>query len=508
MASQPTWARPRQVALIILAYLLVHLGVRLWIGRTLGLDDAEQALFGQQWLLNYRFRAPPLFTWALLATGQLTDINALAISLLRYGLLAMIAGFTYLTARALIRDPRLAALATFSFAAIYVFGYYSHHDLTHTTVLAAFLAASWYAFVRLCEKPSLGRYLALGGAFGLGLLGKWNFMMFAVALPLACLTQPRERGLVLNWRILPAALLTAAIALPSALWAIHVGPAVGDGLGTLLGEPARSRLGGLVLGTADLLLAAVVYPMPFLAIFLAVLGPAAWRGLKASAPPTPPEPIIGAHLVGMVMAIALMLHWLLVPLVGATNFSERLLQPALQILPVYLFMLVERGRASDRALNLYAHAIAAVAVVAVVARILVQVACPGACRALVPFQDVAQHLGAAGFGGSGTIVVSDFHVGGNMRVQFPHARVVEISYPPRVWPPPSGHGQCLVLWPGKGNMDGALDAYLSRELGVPTDARRREGEMVIPLPVLMPGSKTRAYRLFYRLYEESQGDCR
>jgi hypothetical protein len=65
-----------------------------------------------------------------------------------------------------------------------------------------------------------------------------------------------------------------------------------------------------------------------------------------------------------------------------------------------------------------------------------------------------------------------------------------------------------VLWPGKGNMEGALDVYLSRELGVPADARRREGEMVIPLPVLMPGAKTRAYRLFYRLYEESQGDCR
>jgi 4-amino-4-deoxy-L-arabinose transferase-like glycosyltransferase len=506
MASQPTWARPRQVALIILAYLLVHLGVRLWIGPTLGLDDAEQALFGQQWLPNYRFRAPPLFTWALLATGQLTEVNALAISLLRYGLLAMIAGFSFLTARALIRDPRLAALATFSFAAIYVFGYYSHHDLTHTTVLSAFLAVSWYAFVRLCERPSLVRYLALGAAFGLGLLGKWNFLMFAIALPLACLTQPRERGLVLNWRILPAALLTAAIALPSALWAIHVGPAAGDGLGTLLGEPAHSRLGGILVGSADLLLAAVVYPLPFLAIFLAVLGPAAWRGLKAS--PTPPEPIVSAHLVGMVMAIALGLHWLLVPLAGATNFSERLLQPALQILPVYLFMLVERGQATDRALNLYARAIAAVAIIAVAARILVQMACPGACRALVPFQDVAQHLSAAGFAGTGTIVVSDFHVGGNMRVQFPHARVVEVSYPPRVWPPPSGRGQCLVLWPGKGKMEGALDAYLGQDLGVAADARRREGELVIPLPILMPGSKTRAYRLYYRLYEESQGDCR
>src|SRR5262245_42388527 len=292
MASQPTWARPRQVALIILAYLAIHFGVRLWIGPTLGVDDAEQALFAQHWLLNYRFRAPPLFTWALLGTNQLMDVNILTLSLLRYALFGMIAGFTWLTARALISDPRLAALATFSYAAIYVFGYYSHHDLTHTMVLAAFLAASWYAFVRLCEKPSLGRYLALGAAMGLGLLGKWNFLLFAMALPLACLTEPRERALVLNWRIVPAALLTAAIALPSALWAWHVGPAPGDGIATLLGEPARSRLGGMILGSGDLALAVLVFPMPFLALFLALLGPAAWHGFKA--PELLPEPVVSA----------------------------------------------------------------------------------------------------------------------------------------------------------------------------------------------------------------------
>src|SRR5262245_61794782 len=263
MASQPTWARPRQVALSTLAYLALPCGLRRALGPTLGLDDAEQVLFAQQWLWNYRFRAPPLFTWALLASDALAPPSVLVLTALRSALLAMIAGFTYLTARALIRDARLAALATFSFAAIYVFGYYSHHDLTHTTVLSAFLAASWYAFVRLCEQPTLGRYLVLGACFGFGLLGKWNFLMFALALPLASLTQPAQRALVLNWRLLPAALLAAAIAAPSALWAINLGPAAGDGIGTLLGEPAQSRLRGLLLGSADLALAVLVYPMPF-----------------------------------------------------------------------------------------------------------------------------------------------------------------------------------------------------------------------------------------------------
>jgi len=504
MASRPPWARPRQVALLILAYLLLHLGLRLWIGPTLGLDDAEQALFAQQWLPNYRFRAPPLFTWALVASSSLLDPNALVLTALRYGLLAMIATFSYLTARALIRDPRLAALATFSFAAIYVFGYYSHHDLTHTTLLAAFLAASWYAFVRLCERPTLGRYLVLGGCFGLGLLGKWNFLMFALALPLACLTQTAQRGLVLNWRIVPAALLTAAIALPSALWAMRLGPAAGDGISTLLGDPAGSWLRGVVLGSADLGLAVVVYPMPFLAIFLLLFGPAAWRGLMAASGPAVPEPVVGVELIGRVMAIGVLLHWLLVPLAGATKFSERLMQPALQILPIYLFMLVERSKVSADAICRYRLALAGVVAVAVAGRIVVHTICPGACRTLVPFPAIARALRADGFAGTGTIVVLDFHVGGNLRVQFPHARIVQIGYPPRVWPVPRGRGQCLVVWGSKAKVESALDAYLEGELGVAGDARRRQGSVSAP----MHGSRRRTYRLNYRLYEESQGECR
>jgi hypothetical protein len=300
--------------------------------------------------------------------------------------------------------------------------------------------------------------------------------------------------------------MTAAIALPSALWALHVGPAVGDGLAALLGEPVRSRLGGLLLGSGDLALAVLVFPMPFLAIFLALLGPAAWRGFNARE--ILPEPVVSARLLGRVIAVAVFLHWLLVPLAGATNFSERLLQPALQILPIYLFMLVERGHAGERALSLYGRLVAGIVIVALAARILVQSACPGACRTLVPFDEVAQALRAGGFNGAGTIVVSDFHLGGNLRVEFPQARLLDIGYPPRVWPAVVGQGQCLVLWPAKANAEPAFDAYLSRELGVPADAPRRDGEVNVALNGRLHGAKTRAYRLIYRLYEPGQGDCR
>jgi 4-amino-4-deoxy-L-arabinose transferase-like glycosyltransferase len=519
MPAQPVWATPRNVALLIAAYLLVHLGVRIWIGPALGFDDAEQALFAQHWLPSYRLRAPPLFTWALVAVGEVAGIGMPAISLLRYLLLAALFGFVYLTARRLIRDPGLAALATFSFAAIYVFGYYSHHDLTHTTVLSAFLAASWYAFVRLCETPRLRWYLALGLCFGLGILGKWNFVMFALALPLACLLHPRWRGLVLDWRIVPAALVTAAVALPSALWAFGMGPSSGDAMDGLLGQGSGGAL-PLVLakGTASLAVALLAYPLPFLVIFLAVFGGAAWRGLRAppaSAPGPALEPVPDSALIGTVMVVAVALHWLLVPLARATEFQERLLQPALLILPVYLFMAVERGLGRSgpaaRAVNGYALALAAVAGVALAARIAIPAAgadtCRSACRDLMPVEALAAGLRGAGFTGSGTVVVRDIHLGGNLRVQFPAARVMATGYPPRVWPRPVGTGQCLLVWSAyTGPAEEAraqVQRYAAGDLAVPADAKPREGTVEVPY-----ARSRRTYRIHYALYDTPQGECR
>jgi 4-amino-4-deoxy-L-arabinose transferase-like glycosyltransferase len=520
MPAQPAWATPRSVALLLAAYLLTHLSVRLWIGPGLGVDDAEQAMFAQHWLPTYRLRAPPLFTWALVGLSPVTGVGMLAISLLRYLLLAMVLGFTWLTARRLIRDPALAALATFSVTAIYVFGYYSHHDLTHTTTLSAFLAASWYVFVRLCERPMLGWYLALGLCFGLGILGKWNFAVFAAALTLACLALPAYRGLVLNWRIVPAALLAAALALPSALAALELGPATGDGMEGMLGVRGGSLAWVLVKGTASLAVAMLIYPLPFLVFFLIAFGAVAWRGLKAPAPAAGAiAPIPSAALLATVMGVAIALHWLLVPLARATEFQERLLQPALLILPVYLFMLVERGLAGTaapaRLVRSYTLTLAAVAGVALAARVGIHAAgadyCRAVCRELLPAADIAAGLRQAGFGGKGTVVVRDIHLGGNLRVQLPEARFMATGYPPKVWPRPAagpaGNGQCLAVWTdykGQAAQDrAAVRAYLNTALGVPAEARGREGEV----SARYAGSQ-RTYRVLYELYDAPQGDCR
>jgi hypothetical protein len=503
-ASKPSrflWATPRSVALILGGYIAVHFVLRLVLPPTLGIDDAEQALFAQQWLPSYRYRAPPLFTWMLMPVFAVVGVNALALAIVRYVLLAVAAAFTYMTARRLIRDPRLAALAAFSPAAIYVVAYYGHHDLTHTAALTTLIAVTWYVFVRLVERPTLGWYVALGVAFSLGVLAKWNFAVLAGALPLACLVRPETRGLVLNPRVLVAGLAAALVSGPTVLWVAAMQPPAGENVTTVLGQ--GSGLLAILRGTFDLLLALLVYPQPFLILFLLVFRRALRRGwIKVRGAR---EGLLAT--IGDTMLIAAVLHLLLVVAFGATDFSERMMQPALQILPIYLFMLVDRGETDADSIGVFASILLGLAFLALAARILVVAAggdyC-GKCRALVPFEPIAQGLREAGFSGRGTVLVADFHVGGNLRVQFPEARIVYTGAPKAIWPPPKGNGACLLAWPS--DMRGAqaeLAAYLRSELGGGPDPVPAAGTVTAPMP-----RSARRYSLSYQFYPAGMGECR
>ncbi|HET6521383.1 MAG TPA: glycosyltransferase family 39 protein, partial [Geminicoccaceae bacterium] len=277
------------VVLAVLVYLAAHVAVRLAMGPTLGLDDAEQALFAQDWAWGYRFRQPPLFTWLLLGLGEFVGVNAVALTLLRYLLLLLTYVCLYLVALRWVADRRLAALAVFSFALIYVFAFYAHHDLTHTTALGAMVAASLYAFARLAERPhAAGRYALLGACFGLGMLAKWNFVMLPAGLLLTCLLLPRFRPLVLTWRTLPAAGAMALVVAPTAVWILAHGQTVGSVSEDILAAEGEAPgfLATLAAGTLALAKSALVFPQPFLPIFLAVFGAALWRAvLRAPAPP-------------------------------------------------------------------------------------------------------------------------------------------------------------------------------------------------------------------------------
>ncbi len=510
MPPIPFWAKPRFVFLAILAYLAAHFAIRLALGPGLSGDDAEQALFSQRYALSYSYRSPSLATWILLTIGYLMPIGVVAISVMRYGLLAITYFCGYLTARRLIADPRLSALAVYSFAAIHIFAESSHRNLTHSTSLAAMLALSWYVFVRLAASPRLGWYLALGVVFGLGLLAKWNFVIFAVALPLACLLHAQSRRLVLTWRTLVAIAVAAAIASPVLVAQLHTTSPPGQGIEAALGVEESPWVTASWTGTWTLLESAVLYLMPLLPIAALLLSFPFWRGLRSriqrasSGHPA-------ADAVGRCIAIALIVLWLIVLIVGVTELKVRYMHPILLIAPVWLFIVVEAGRPSRRAVGLYALVMAALAVESAGDRILQRFGITdcGLCQEWRPYPALADALRDAGYDGSGTIL-TDGETGGNLRGHFPDARIVDPRYPIGTWPAPSGEGQCLII-----SVDGGVpdrlaatmqgyEAYLSQTLGGDPAAPHRDGAVSAPMPKPLAGRM----ELGYRLYGGPVGDCR
>lgn len=519
----PFWAKPRFVVPAILVYLALHLAIRMAIGPSLSVDDTFQSLFSQRYAWAYGYRTSPLPAWMMATIAYVLPVNAFSNSLQRYALLGIFYLFVYLTARRLIADPRLSALALYSFAAIGSFAESSHHNLTHSTALAAMLAVAWYVFLRLAAAPRLGWYLALGAIFAFGPLAKWNFAIFAASLPLACLTTRETRSLVLTWKVLPAAAVTAAMVLPTLLATLAIDSG-GQGLLFVLQAEGGPSLARAVAGSLKLLEAVIIFALPFYLITAAILGLPVWRGLRrlrggggittTTAEPQP-APSDGTRpfviVIGVTMAIGLALLWGIVLVLGATEFKVRYLYPVLPILPVWVFMLIERGRPSARALQLFALVMAALVVFVAGKRLtlLKDAGDCGICLEWRPYGVFAEQISQAGFAGEGTIL-TDGVIGGNMRTHFPNARIIVPTDAPESLPAPSGTIQCLLIWPAEEDIEIGetslphLEAHLVNAQQGTAEAPHQDGTAAAPMhePV------DRTFRIHYRLYDEPNGDCR
>ncbi len=505
-------ANPSVILGMIGLYLMGHALLRLALSPTLGIDDAEQILFAQHWAFGYRFRQPPLFTWMLVPIVDLAGPSVLAVSLVRYTLLAVTYVFIYLTARLCVTDQRMAGLAVLSFALIYVFAYYAHHDLTHTTALSAMIALALYVTARLARSPSWTAYAALGLVFGLGMLAKWNFAMLALGLPLTCLALADFRHLVLTRKIALSIAVMAVVLMPTALWMFDHGQSIqGVSNDILTKGDAAGRTALWLEGATNLLSATLLFPLPFLLIFLALFGINLRAPSQAIAAGSRPLP--NPAFFGWLILIVLGLHALLIPLFGATNFTERWLHPALMGLSIFLFAIVGRNLPRDRPIGAFLAIVAILVAVTAGARLYRYGA--GAddcsrCREFAPFAELAEGLRRAGFS-RGTIVADGMHIGGNLKMLFADSLVVDPAFPRALWLDGDDHDNpsaCILVWRdddrhGEARRDLMKD-YAVSELGLPKTARARSGR----LDALLIGSSTRRYALGFELYQENEGGCR
>jgi len=464
--SQSAWAalsEPQSVASILILYCAVHFLVRLFCTPNFTLDETEQMLFSQSLQWGYRFRHPPLITWLSWGTLEAAHGSRDAFFLLKYVLMGagLIAYFA--AARIMIRDVKLAALATFALLTTFVMGYLPHIDLMHTVLLATMLALFLWAAARIVSKGSNGDYLFLGLTIGFGILSKYVFAILPVTFAIAIILTPRFRARIKIWPLIGALVLAALIVTPYAYWAASHEYS----LFSLAAKVTHSAGPGIdpldwLKGAGNLALALIGFVVPAALIFPLVYWPAC-------------KPLHGAgddddrdwlRVLEIAMIAGALMMLAAVFFVGAESFKPRWMHQVAMPFAIWFFLRAKIAGATDRSHKIFALVALVFAIVAAAVRVPIYET-SGAhcrkCREFWPMKTYAEQLGRSGFS-HGTILAPQYDLAGNLRYWFFDSRVVTPGFPRFAFGPPVD-GPCLIVWEGDGPLPADARDYLANELG-------------------------------------------
>jgi 4-amino-4-deoxy-L-arabinose transferase-like glycosyltransferase len=423
--------------ILLTAYLGTLLVLRLLISTTLQWDEAEQTVFSQSLRLGYS-EQPPLYTWLTWAVFEVFGPGVLGLAILKTAIFAVIFGMTYRTAARVLGDARLARYAAFSLLVIPYFAWEANRDGTHSLLLAAAVAGTIDAALRIMASGRTWDYAALGAWIGVGVLAKYNAGLCHAAVLAATIMVPAARRRLFDRRLLLTIAVALAVAGPHLVWLVEhrewVRLFLNDRAG--VGRPASPVRGLLTLLTESAIMTA-----PLL-ILLVLFLPAAFRRSPADAGPSADaRRWLGWYLVALTAGLLTCIA------AGATRILSHWLPPLVTPLPIYLFLRFQGQAVSRRRLRGYAVALtcAAFAALAMRASLLWVGGKQGqgwhAGRDLL-YATVAKHWNPADLNGA-TIVTDDPNVGGNLRVTFPGARISCTRY--YVFdPPPKDAG--VIAW--------------------------------------------------------------
>ncbi len=422
MSGVPLFHHSRRFRLqalgIIFAYCTVHLLLRLLLPPTLPWDDAEQTLWAQEWSWTYGFHQPPMYTWLLHGVTRIVGPGALAAGLVRYSLLFIMYAGLLLSACALLKRKTGVILALGSYLLFYQYAWYTHNNLTHSTLASAAIAVLLFAFIAAIRTNSWWSYGLIGLAMGCGMMAKYNFAVFAISLFAAAWLIESYRP-IFNRRLIPALALTAIICAPyysQWLFAPDRELAVGS-TATRQAEPDSPAQRLLVIPATAA--SALALPQPLVLVTLLVF-PTLY-GAKRFLKPEEDE----RRLLALQMLLGLALSTVGGFVIGLSAIKARWLFAALMLMPLYLFSgLREKDRCGRRIRGYLWGLLAAwmLVLIALVAEGSDQTVSGAGHRSPLPVQELRQEIENMGFS-DGPIVGVSNDLAGNLVVVVPRATV-------------------------------------------------------------------------------------
>lgn len=393
--------------------------LRLAVSDALEYDEAEILFYFQQPLAFGYNSQPPLYNWLQIGLFRVFGLNVFSLALLKNSLIFLFYFVLYKFAHRILKSEPAAVLSTASLFLIYNFSWLLHKDLTHSVLLLVLCAASFYNFYAIFSQPQKKYYLWLGLVMGLGILAKYNYIVFILALFLSGLSIAEYRKSILCRKMILSLLLCVAIVGPHLAWAIaNVKRVTLDVVDfNIAGSGVVIPFKGLSLVFSETL----IFLLPLL-VFYAIFFP---QGFKKSYDDASDDQNVKRWLERFFLFSALLI---LVCVIASRvqHIKIRWLHPFLFLVPLYFF--IRFGNRAFRSLrtNIFLGIVVFCAVstlFSISGRIFFASNRGKYVRLNYPYRQLAAAIRKNGFN-KGLIVAENHVMGGDLKLYFPDSLVV------------------------------------------------------------------------------------
>jgi 4-amino-4-deoxy-L-arabinose transferase-like glycosyltransferase len=183
----------------------------------LELEDAEQAYYSQ-WLRWGYDDQPPLYAWLQYLINQIFGVQKGSFSVLRGAIFASILVSLAHFGKIMRLNEKKSELAVFTLVLVPVFIDFTFRRLSHTSLLCLVILLSFIVIQRLLQDKTWINYALLGFVVGIGVLSKYNYVLFLVAFGLVLFFDNGLRQIFFNKKMLLSIVLAGLLLAPHAYW--------------------------------------------------------------------------------------------------------------------------------------------------------------------------------------------------------------------------------------------------------------------------------------------------
>ncbi|MCF7908410.1 MAG: glycosyltransferase family 39 protein [Candidatus Omnitrophica bacterium] len=422
----------RKFLFVLIGYFLLHTLVRVFISNSLEFDEAEQILFSQQLSFGYGSQ-PPLYEWVQKVFFSIFGLNIFSLAIFKNSLFVLIYFFLYKSAQIILKDNLRAILASSALLVTYTYGWQSMHQLTHAILALSLCSITFFIFLRLVETRATKHYLVLAVCVGLGILSKYNYLIFILALLFSAFSLKGFRKTILDKRMLLVLIIPVCISAGHFAWV------------ALNFQQATLRLTEMQIdvektkGLLDLLICLLAILGPFCVIFVIFFPKAFTKNRLLNLAENQFKQLLERFFIS---AIVITVLWVLI--FKIVDFEERWLQLIFFLFPTYLFSRLKGKVVSKLRVKVYSWLIIFSAFM-LIFMLTICVLFPdtfGYKRLHYPIAELSKEIRAEGFD-RGLVLSPDTSVAADIKLQFKDSLVLTHRIPFEV---SENFDKILLIW--------------------------------------------------------------